>query len=117
MTNQLAYNALNESFLDPLFVLKTQQQIAKDFLKVNLQFPEKFNSEVFSKEEILLLIENEIATISERGERHLLQLLYAIDLSEKTFLKLTLQPDFLSKISEQILMREAYKVWLRTKYS
>ena len=53
----------------------------------------------------------------ERGERQLLQLLYAVDVAESTFLKLTLQPDFLHQISEQILYREAYKIWLREKYS
>ncbi|MFA7273755.1 MAG: hypothetical protein WC044_07790 [Crocinitomicaceae bacterium] len=99
------------------FQIKTQQQIAKDFAKADLVFPENFVVESFSKEEILDLISNEVATLMERGERHLLQLLYAVDLAESTFLKLTLQPDFLQQISEQILYREAYKIWLREKYS
>jgi hypothetical protein len=108
---------LQKSLLEEGFILKTQQQIAKDFAKVNLNFPESFILEPFSKEEIIELIANEVATFMERGERHLLQLLYSVDLSEKGFLELTVHPEFLANISEQILYREAYKVWLRANYS
>jgi hypothetical protein len=108
---------LDSSLVRIDFLVKTQQQIAKDFAKADLVFPENFVVESFSKEEILELISNEVATLMERGERQLLQLLYAVDVAESTFLKLTLQPDFLHQISEQILYREAYKIWLREKYS
>ena len=99
------------------FLLKTQRQLVKDFSKVNLVFPANFERENYSKEEILELISNEVATLMERGERQLLNLLYAVDVAESVFLKLTQQPDFLQQISEQILYREAYKIWLRERYS
>jgi hypothetical protein len=52
----------------------------------------------------------------KEGETRLLQLLYTIDLSEKEFLSLTTEPDFLKLLSEKILFREAYKVFLRAKF-
>ena len=108
---------LQESLLSRNFVLKTQQQIAKDFAKVNLRFPETFSSEAYTKQEIEELIANEVATLMQKGERQLLQLLYGIDLSEKVFLELTTQSDFLAKITEQILFREACNVWLSANFS
>ncbi len=69
------------------------------------------------KSEILMFIENEVLALMEMGENKLLNLLYSIDIPEKKFLELTTQTDFLAKISEQILYREAYKVWLRKQYS
>jgi hypothetical protein len=102
---------------DDSFLLKTQLQLNKDFSKVGLEFPTSFLTKIYPKDEIIRLIENEVATISEQGERQLLQLMYAVDLSEKLFLELTQQDDFLRNISEQILYREAYKVWLRLNYS
>ncbi|MGJ8660989.1 MAG: hypothetical protein ACSHXL_03045 [Bacteroidota bacterium] len=102
---------------DASFLTKTKEQIVKDFAKVDLGFLSNFVLDEFNKEEIELLIANEVATLMEKGERHLLQLLYIIDISEKSFLSSTMKPDFLQIISEQILLREAYKVWLRGKFS
>lgn len=108
---------LNEVLLSDEFRLKMQQQIVKDFAQVELCFLEKFEKEVLSKEEILENMANALATLMERGERHLLQLLYTVDLPENLFLSLTTKPDFLEKLSEQILQREAYKVYLRKIFS
>ena len=118
MTNDLKQKEdIVRAMLDPNFLLKTKHQIIKDFAKVDLTFQSEFEFEIDDKEEIERLIANEVASIMERGERHLLQLLYAIDFSEQKFLRLTTQVDFLPKLSEQILLREAYKVWLRIHYS
>ena len=53
----------------------------------------------------------------KQGETRLLQLLYTIDLAEKEFLHITTNPNFVQLLSEKILFREAYKVFLRTKFS
>jgi hypothetical protein len=53
----------------------------------------------------------------QEGETRLLQLLYTIDFPEKEFLSLTTQADFLAQLSQRILFREAYKVYLRKKFS
>jgi hypothetical protein len=111
------YNSLKKYFDNETFVLKTQQQIAKDFAKLNLLFSESFESQVLSKDEIELQIGQQLVEIIKEGETRLLQLLYTIDLSEKEFLHLTTQANFIQELSKKILFREAYKVFLRTKFS
>lgn len=99
------------------FVLKTQQQIAKDFAKLNLFFPEYFESTVQDKEEIEVLISDQLVEILKEGETRLLQLLYTIDIPEKQFLTITSSANFIRELSAKILFREAYKVFLREKFS
>lgn len=99
------------------FILKTQRQIAKDFAKFNLFFEESFEIESHSKEEIEQLIAPLIVDLMKQGETRLLQLLYTIDLSEKEFLHITTDPNFIQLLSEKILYREAYKIFLRAKFS
>lgn len=111
------YSELQSHFDNEAFVLKTQQQISKDFAKFNLMFPESFENTPFTKNEIEFFIGEHLVEILKFGETRLLQLLYTIDLSEKKFLHLTTHPDFISELSKKILFREAYKVFLRTKFS
>jgi len=116
--NELSeFSALQQSLKDRDFVLKIQEQIAKDFGKFNLFFPEEFSTLAFSKEAIESLLAERIADLMQEGETRLLQLLYTIDLPEKEFLSLTTQANFLAQLSERILFREAYKIYLRKKYS
>jgi hypothetical protein len=117
MNNLLSNTQLLSSFSNQHFVLKTQRQIAKDFAKFNLLFPDNFETELHSKAIIEELIAERITEIMQEGETRLLQLLYTIDLSEKEFLSITTEPDFLKLLSEKILMREAYKVFLREKFN
>lgn len=62
-------------------------------------------------------IAQQLVELMKEGETRLLQLLYTIDLPENEFLHLTKEPDFLRLISQRILLREAYKVFLRRKFS
>ena len=117
MTDLATYDQLDSYFQNQQFVLKTQQQIAKDFAKFNLFFSDSFEIDVHSKEEIERLIGQLIVDLMKEGETRLLQLLYTIDLSEKEFLHITTDPNFIQLLSEKILFREAYKVFLRTKFS
>ena len=98
------------------FVLKTQQQIHKDFAKFNLDFPENFIFEPFLKEQIELAIQDNLAIIIKSGETKLMQLLYTIDIPEEKFLQITQDPNFMQVLSEMILKREAMKVYFRSKY-
>jgi hypothetical protein len=116
--NELSeFQALQQSLNDSDFVLKTQEQIAKDFGKFNLFFPEEFLTTALSKETIESFVSERIADLMLEGETRLLQLLYTIDLPEKEFLSLTTQPNFLAQLSQRVLYREAYKIYLRKKYS
>lgn len=116
MNNLISPTDLQKQFNNTEFVLKTQQQIAKDFEKFNLMFDTTFQQIPFNKEEIQEKIAEHVSELMKEGETRLLQLLYTIDLSEKEFLALTPKPDFLQLLSEKILFREAYKVFLRTKF-
>lgn len=105
------------AFNEEQFVLSTQRQIAKDFAKFNLFFEEMFESDPLSLDEILHLVQQNVASLMEEGETRLLQLLYTIDIPEKEFLKLITEPTFLQELSLQIIKREAYKVFLRKSFS
>lgn len=107
---------LISQFSNEDFVLKTQQQIHKDFAKFNLEFPENFIFETFSKNEIEEEIQQRLTEIIKFGETKLLQLMYTIDIPEEQFLKLISQPNFLVLLAEAVLKREALKVYLRSKF-
>ena len=117
MSDLIEFQALKQSLNDAAFVIKTQEQIVKDFGKFNLFFPEEFSTKPYSKEAIESLLAERISDLMQEGETRLLQLLYTVDLPEKEFLSLTTQTDFLAQLSERILFREAYKIYLRKKYS
>ncbi len=99
------------------FVLKTQLQLVKDFGAFHLFFDERFSEEPLAKQTILSAINEKLSEIIQEGETRLMQLLYTVDLPEREFLNLTTQPDFLNQLSEKILLREAYKVYLRMYFS
>jgi hypothetical protein len=51
------------------------------------------------------------------GETQLLQLIYIIDIPEKEFLSIISQSNFPQLLAEKIVLKEAYKVYLRSRYS
>ena len=120
LTNFITPNMNDESlisyFSNDDFVLKTQHQIHKDFAKFNLEFPESFVFDVWTKEQIEEAIQERLKEIIKFGETRLLQLLYTIDIPEKQFLNLVTAPEFLVSISQAILKREAMKVYFRSKF-
>lgn len=99
------------------FVLQTQKQLIKDFAKFNLFFPETFEHAPQMKEHLEEHIAYLLLDLLHEGERRLLQLLYTIDIPEKEFLQLVTSNAFLPTLSKKILLREAYKVFLRSKFS
>ena len=104
-------------FSDAEFVLKTQQQIEKDFAKFSLHLPESFVLEPLDKNSIALLIQEKVAEVMKYSETQLMQLLYTIDIPESDFLNLITSPNFIENISQMILKREALKVFFRMMYS
>lgn len=116
MNKLLNYSTLQRHFDNASFVVNTQQQIAKDFAKFNLYFPEHFAKDALDMLTITTYIGERIAELMKEGETRLLQLLYTIDLPEKDFLAITTHPNFIAEISRLILVREAHKVYLRSTY-
>lgn len=117
MQDLITWSTILPYFDEEAFVLKTQQQIAKDFAKFNLEFPEDFTVKALEREVTESMIQEQLSDIMRFGETRLLQLLYTIDISEKQFLNLAVKGDFIRELAQMILFREAYKVYLRLKFS
>ena len=98
------------------FILKTQRQIAKNLALFSISVDTVFLDNILTYDSILLSLEPQLAELMKASEQQFLHYLYLVDLPEIEFLNLLNDPEFLPKISELILKREAYKVYLRAKY-
>ncbi len=116
MTTDLSKQQLLKEFESSEFILKTQQQIAKDLGQFSIEFENDFLTFALLYDAILLELENKLAELMKLSEQTFMQYLHQVDLPEKEFLNLLSDSNFLPKISELILRREAYKVYLRAKY-
>jgi hexokinase len=113
----LEKSVLSVQFQFPDFVLKTQRQIAKDFMQSGIDFEETFTNEVLSLNEIIQHVSEKLEEVLKRGETATLQLLYQIDIPQNDFLALTTSTNFIPKMCELIVRRTAYKVYLRNMFS
>jgi hypothetical protein len=109
-------NDLTTQFSDDDFVIQTQKQISKDFAKIGYGFADGFEEVPWTKNAIELAIQEVLLEIMNHGESKLLPLIYTIDIAENRFLKLTQESDFIIRLSEEILKREALKVHIRRSY-
>ena len=116
MDSFLSKNQVVEEFQSAEFVLKTQKQIAKDFTQFAIECDTDFLTNAFSYDSILLEIQDRMAELMKYGEQTFLHYLYQVDIPEIEFINLLNDSLFLPKMSELILKREAYKVYLRSKY-
>lgn len=107
---------IKEHFQISDFVLKTQEQIAKDFSRSGYLFCPEFSLEEKSFEEISEKVNEMLSEVMHDGEGKLLQLLYQIDLPQKEFLELLHADNLIDLLAEKIIRREAYKVFLRSKF-
>lgn len=113
---------INESVEETLnsseFVLKTQQQIAKDFRQHGFEFEANFETEVKTLivlQEILVI---KLGEIAENHSNQWLPLMYTIDISEKKYLQFFRNSDknWLTEFSLIVIKREAQKVFFREKF-
>ncbi|MBI1835962.1 MAG: hypothetical protein HYR91_01725 [Flavobacteriia bacterium] len=109
-------NDLIAQFSDNDFVIQTQRQISKDFAKFGYHFVDEFEKIAWTKTAIELAIQEILIVIIKHGESKLLPLIYTIDIAEHRFLKLSQDSDFIIRLSEEILKREALKVYIRRNY-
>jgi hypothetical protein len=116
MSISLLNDALINSLQNNLFVLKTQAQLVRDFAKFNLFFDPDYETFPHTKQQLQAAIELNMVQLMKEGEQRFLQLLYTIDIPENEFLLLIPDPNFLSLLSEKILMREALKVFMKEKF-
>lgn len=111
---QLTEQEFLSKFEIPDFVLKTQQQIAKDFERSGELMEGRLLNETQSLEDLIDLVGEILSKVLKKGERSTLQLLYQIDIPQAQFLRLTTDENFLQKVSLLIIKREAQKVYLRS---
>ena len=116
MKATLSKEQLLTQFESTEFILKTQVQVVKDFNQFSIDFPDSFISTHWLLDDILLIIEEKLTELVKSGEQNLLNYLYQVDIPEQQFISLLNDKLFLSKLSEIVLKREAYKVYLRSKY-
>ena len=116
MQHSLSKSQVLTEFQSTEFILKTQIQIAKDLSQFSIDFDVNFSKNALFYDDILLELEGKLTELMKSSEQRFLQYLYQVDLAENEFLRLLNDPKFLPKISELILKREAYKVYLRSKY-
>ena len=98
------------------FALKTQQQIEKDFYSSGVSFETSFTSTAWNYSQIFDAVQDQLTEIMKRGETQLLQLLYQIDIPQNQFLASLGESNFSEQLTELIIRREAFKVYLRSKF-
>ncbi|MCE3296722.1 MAG: hypothetical protein K0R65_2436 [Crocinitomicaceae bacterium] len=97
--------------------LMLQKQLLKDFTNSGLQLPSEIEHVTFSLTELFDLIREQIILQLEKGERQTLSLMYAVDIPEKTFLKILGEADFASVLTRLVIEREAQKIYFRVNFS
>lgn len=116
MKHFLAQTELEQELKSVDFVLATLRQITKDFGMSGIDFTDSFAENPLPYDALSEILEDQLSRVMQLGERTLLQLLYQIDIPQHEFLALTTEPDFLPRLSNLIIRREAYKVFLRQKF-
>jgi len=108
---------LIQEFLNEKFVQDIVNQICKDFSRCGWDLDSDFFNRTLVKTEIEDLLAEKLVEIMKLGETQLLQLIYIIDIPEKEFLSIISEPNFPKLLAEKIILKEAYKVYLRSKFS
>ena len=107
------FDPLNE-LQNNSFVEMTISQITKDFARISVGFNFVKDKKIELKNQLIAEVEK---TISNLTSIELQQFIYLIDLKETDFHSASHHENFLEILSEKILYREAYKVFLRKYYS
>lgn len=96
------------------FIRKTIEQIEKDFRMcgIDFQFISKDENEMVV--ELVLTVQLAIERLSAT---ELQQFIYIIDLKENDFLNAVILEDNGLQLAQRIVYREAYKVYLKAKFS
>lgn len=108
----LSTDQTQQHLSDQDFIRKTMAQIQKDFSTVGMDLP--FSN--VSVDGILKSIQWALETLMKEQPSSLQQLLYQIDLPESLYTELLGEETFNEQLSELILRREAYKIFLRKQF-
>ena len=109
---------LDESFNKNDFIIKTLQQINKDLLQVtDLQILPNEIEESHFKENLSSQLENILKKLDQTMPAQISQLLYLIDIPEQIISIIQQESGtYYNNLANIIIRREAYKVYLRSKF-
>jgi hypothetical protein len=111
-------SALEKTWYEPVFIAKLIAQLEKDLYPFEIR---DVYTNTLSKEEIILKLTENIRsiliTIEKSSPDAIPQVLYKIDLPQSIFEEIYKNADDINtSLAESILIREAYKVWMRSQY-
>ena len=100
------------------FIQKTVAQIDKDFAGfTNAHIAENIDLSVDIAAEIIQHIKENLTKLERENPASIPQLIYLIDLPEEIFQSVYQNSSSINyDLAQCILMREAHKVWMRSKY-
>ena len=111
-------NSLQNEWNNVTFIQKTIAQIDKDFSSfTNSHIGENCDLSKDVSVEIIQHIKQNLDKLERENPASIPQLIYLIDLPEDIFHSITQHSSSINyELAQCILMREAYKVWMRTRY-
>ena len=100
------------------FVLKTQQQISKDFNQHGFEFEPKFDTQAYEIGSLRIAVQEMLLEVMEKHPNKWMPLMYTLDIPEKQYVRF-----FSGVISEWVIdfaflviKREAQKVFFRESF-
>lgn len=99
---------VKQALIEQSFRADTLAQLEKDFQRCGLTLSSSDVDNLLSSVETL---------IERVSSTQLQQLIYLVDIPESLFVFMSRKPTFHRELSEAILMREALKVYLRSKFN
>lgn len=105
---------LNDFFDNKEFIENTISQLIKDFNRCGLEVDFELNAILPIKEELTNQIASRLLRLSGT---ELQQFIYTVDLQENKFLDAVKMNDDFKTLANEILKREALKVFIKSNYS
>lgn len=110
-------NELLNAWSDIEFIEKTIQQINKDFASCNETIFFDANDSNIGLQELIDRVKMALLNIEKQAVVAIPQLIYQIDIPENVYHSIVNHSEDLHRdLAELIVIREAYKVWFRSKY-
>lgn len=110
---------ISRSWYDSTFLSKVILQLNKDFSSYYPDlFEQDLDGEKVTKTSLVETVMNALIQLEKEQPSALPQLLYSIDIPENIFQQvLNNSASFHKGLAEVIVIREAYKVWIRVNFS
>ena len=105
---------LNDFFDNKEFVENTISQLIKDFNRCGWEIDFELNALLPIKEDLTDQIASRLIRLSAT---ELQQFIYTVDVQENKFLKTVTMNDDFKTLANEILKREAFKVFIRSNFS